>query len=71
MSQNLAKNGFGVGISSGANFMASVLYAYKHKCDVVTIFADDNKKYFSTSYGIPIEGGLSKNVEILNISVIK
>ena len=37
--------GLGIGISSGANFLASVLSNYH---DVVTIFADDNKKYLST-----------------------
>lgn len=71
MSQILARNGLGVGISSGANFMASVLYAYKNKCDVVTIFADDNKKYLSTQYALMTLGKLSKNVEILNIQVVK
>lgn len=46
MSRKLAlKFGLGVGISSGANFLASILSGYKN---VVTIFADDSKKYLST-----------------------
>lgn len=46
MSQRLAKElGLAVGISSGANFLASVL---SEKDNVVTIFADDAKKYLST-----------------------
>lgn len=39
--------GLGVGISSGANFIGAV------KCGIdnmVTVFADDNKKYLSTDY---------------------
>jgi len=46
MAKILAKTfGLGVGISSGANFLASVLAMKEH---VVTIFADDFKKYLST-----------------------
>lgn len=46
MSRRLAKVlGLGVGISSGANFLASVLI---EENSVVTIFADDIKKYLST-----------------------
>ena len=49
MSKKLAKNlGLGVGISSGANFIGSVLLNEKLKNSVVTVFADDNKKYLST-----------------------
>lgn len=46
MTQKLCKElALGVGISSGANFLASVL-TDKNR---VTIFADDNKKYLSTA----------------------
>ncbi len=49
MSRKLAQNlGLGVGISSGANFLASVLAKEKYDGNMVTIFADDNKKYLST-----------------------
>lgn len=71
LAQKLAQNGLGVGISSGANFLAGVLYGYKHKCDVVTIFADDNKKYFSTPYALELDKESLINVDILQIEVIK
>ena len=46
MSRRLAKElGLGVGISSGANFLAAALMPYEN---IVTIFADDMKKYLST-----------------------
>lgn len=51
MSKKLAKClGIGVGISSGANMIASVLINDKKNYNnaVVTVFADDNKKYIST-----------------------
>lgn len=49
MTRRLAKKlGLGVGISSGANFLGSVLLASELNEPVVTIFADDNKKYLST-----------------------
>lgn len=47
MSQRLARElGLGVGISSGANAAASILLN-KDGEEIVTIFADDNKKYLS------------------------
>lgn len=49
MSRLLGKKlGIGVGISSGANFLASVILNDKLEKPVVTIFVDDNKKYLST-----------------------
>lgn len=49
MSRRLAKElGLGVGISSGANFIGTVLLEEKIQKPVVTIFVDDNKKYVST-----------------------
>lgn len=57
MSRRLAKElGLGVGISSGANLIASIIYQEKENKPVVTVFADDNKKYLSTD--------LSKNIDI-------
>ena len=44
--------GIGVGVSSGANFLGAVLAQEElggSGC-VVTVFADDNKKYLSTDY---------------------
>ncbi len=57
---NMAKKlafdlGLGVGISSGANFLGSVLLQDQIKTPVVTVFVDDNKKYLSTDLGKPIE----------------
>lgn len=50
MSDKLSKTfGFGVGISSGANFIGTVL---SNLNGVASVFADDNKKYLSTElYG--------------------
>lgn len=57
MSRRLAKElGLGVGISSGANLIASIIYQEKESKPVATVFADDNKKYLSTD--------LSKNIDI-------
>jgi cysteine synthase A len=53
MAQRLARDlGFGVGISSGANFLGALLAAEAQGVDaaVVTVFADCNKKYLSTDY---------------------
>lgn len=51
MAQKLATElGIGVGISSGANFIGALMVQNKLGKDatVVTVFADDNKKYLST-----------------------
>lgn len=49
MSRKLTKElGLGVGISAGANLIGSVLLADEIKGNVVTVFADDSKKYLST-----------------------
>lgn len=61
------KFGLGVGISSGANLIASVLTG---EDNVVTIFADDFKKYLSTDLVKDIElddGLISNKIEILSI----
>ena len=52
MAQQLAARlGLGVGISSGANFLAAVLVQDRLGADAVvtTVFSDDNKKYLSTA----------------------
>ena len=57
MSRRLANElGLGVGISSGANIIASILWQNEYNKPVVTVFADDNKKYLSTD--------LVKNIEL-------
>lgn len=53
MAQTLSRRfGIGVGISSGANMLGCILALEKLGTDstVVTVFADDNKKYLSTDY---------------------
>lgn len=70
MSRKIAKDlGIGVGISSGANFIGSVLLADKIKDAVVTVFADDNKKYLSTDLSKDIDTNsefISNKIELLD-----
>lgn len=70
MSRILAKKyGLGVGISSGANLIASVITA-KDKDNVVTIFADDLKKYLTTDLTKEINTNkklISNKIEIISI----
>ena len=70
MSRRLAKElGLGVGISAGANFLASVLTAGEN---IVTIFADDLKKYLSTDLFKDKEKGeyISDKIELLGMEVV-
>ena len=73
MSRILARNfGLGVGISSGANLIGTVVSA-KNNDNVVTIFADDFKKYLSTDLtkNINLDPNLiSNNIEILSITTV-
>ena len=56
MSRKLARElGLGVGISSGANLVAAIEVASKIGKGVVTVFADDNKKYLSTDLSKEID----------------
>ena len=56
MSRILAKElGLGVGISSGANLIGSILLNEKINKPIVTVFADDNKKYLSTDLSKDID----------------
>ena len=67
------KTGIGVGISSGANFLASVITA-KDNENIVTIFADDLKKYLSTDLQKPIDGDenlISNQIEILSVEIVE
>lgn len=60
MARKMAKElGIGVGISSGANFIGSVLLNEKINNPVVTIFADDNKKYLTTDLSKGIDSNKS------------
>lgn len=71
MSRMLASTfGLGVGISSGANFLAAV----KSRGDnIVTVFADDSKKYLSTDlldFNIINASSIVNNIELISIEVI-
>ena len=74
MSRIISKKlGIGIGISSGANFIGSVLLAYEIEDKVVTVFADDNKKYLSTELSRDIDTNnkfISNNIELLDYSVV-
>ncbi len=73
MAQRLASTlGIGVGISSGANFLAALMAqeSLGGHAVVATVFADDNKKYLSTDLlrDEPVrEGFLSTEVELLGM----
>lgn len=71
MSRKLASFfGLGVGISSGANFLAAV----KSRGDnIVTVFADDSKKYLSTDlldFNVINTSSIVNNIELISIEVI-
>jgi cysteine synthase len=71
MAQQLAAQlGLGVGISSGANFIAALLAQERlgPNAVVATVFADDNKKYLSTDLlrAEPVKDGyLTPEIELL------
>lgn len=72
-SRILAKNfGLGVGISSGANLLAAVIAA-KDNENIVTVFADDFKKYLTTDLTKEInldQNLISNQIEIISIKAI-
>lgn len=74
MSKMLAKNfGLGVGISSGANLLASIISADNND-NVVTIFADDLKKYLTTDLTKEInmdKNLISNQIKIISIDYIE
>lgn len=77
MAQRLAKElGIGVGISSGANLIGSILSNEKlggNPC-CVTVFADDNKKYLSTDYAKewePKDEYVSSHVELIGVNAVR
>ena len=62
MSKILAqKFGLGIGISSGANLIGSIITA-ENNDNVVTIFADDLKKYLTTD----LNGKINKNPNLIS-----
>lgn len=78
MSRMLSMNlGIGVGISSGANFLGALKaqdILNNKDAVVITVFADDNKKYLSTDLtkNLKIKSSyISKDVELLDFCSIK
>jgi len=75
MSKKLAKElGIGVGISSGANMIGSILLKEMGYRNVITVFPDDNKKYLSTDLTKDIklkDDNVSSKVELLDYEIIK
>ena len=74
MSKKLSEElGIGVGISSGANMIAAILLKEMGYKNVVTVFPDDNKKYFSTDLTNDIklaDNNISSDVELLKYEII-
>lgn len=74
MARKIATNlGIGVGISSGANMLASVLAKEENEKDIVTVFPDDNKKYISTDLSNPIDNNsdfLSNKINIIDYEFV-
>ena len=74
MSKLLCKKlGLGVGISSGANFLGSVLLNEEEIDNIATVFPDDNKKYLSTDLSKDIDDDynfLSNKIELISYDVI-
>lgn len=74
MSRKLANElGLGVGISSGANIIASALWQNKNNKTVVTVFADDNKKYLTTDLSKEIrtdKNFISNKIRLINYTKI-
>lgn len=74
MSRKLAADlGIGVGISAGANFLASVLAAEKNDGNIVTVFADDSKKYLSTDLVKKVDNNkdfLSNKIKLIDFEFI-
>ncbi len=74
MSRKLSRGiGLGVGVSSGANLIGSILLADDIENNVVTIFADDNKKYLSTDLAKDIDNDkefISNKIELLNYETV-
>ena len=73
MSKRIASEfGLGIGISSGANFLASVLMD-SDELNIATVFPDDNKKYITTRLSEKIDENpklLSNKVKLIDFEVI-
>lgn len=77
MAQKLSRElGIGVGISSGANFIGSVISLLESDTakTCVTVFADDNKKYLSTDYAKTFEAKdeyISTHIELVGVRTVR
>ena len=73
MSKRIAKElGLGIGISSGANFLASTIMN-KDDLTIATVFADDNKKYITTKLSEKIDDNpnlISNKINLIDFEVI-
>ena len=74
MSKRIANEfGLGIGISSGANFLASVLMD-SDEFKIATVFADDNKKYITTKLSEKIDENNSKlisnKIKLIDFEII-
>lgn len=74
MSRKLACDlGLGVGISSGANLLASIILNEKVNDKIVTVFPDDNKKYLTTILSEKIDNNpnfLSNKIKLINYEIV-
>ncbi len=62
------------GISSGANLIGSIILNNKLNKPVVTVFADDNKKYLSTDLSKDIDNNrnfLSNQIKLKGYEIIE
>ncbi len=77
MAQMLSRTlGLGVGVSAGANFLGCVLAQNMIGADktLVTVFADDNKKYLSSDYAKeqkPEDSWLTKDIDPISVKGIR
>lgn len=75
MSRKLALNlGLGVGISSGANMIASVIAKEQNTKEIVTVFPDDNKKYLTTELANPVDNNskfISNQIKLMDYEFIE
>ena len=73
MSKRIAKEfGLGIGISSGANFLASVIVD-NDDLKIATVFPDDNKKYITTKLSEKIDKDselISNKIKLIDFEVI-
>lgn len=75
MAKKLALDlGIGVGISSGANMIASVIAKEENNGNIVTVFPDDNKKYLSTDLNKTVDDNkeyISNKIELLDYEFVE